>query len=82
MRYPIIKDQLPPMAVITEFHLVSRSGMVVGCFDDIELAKTRLKDFGPMTRIVQVDKHLTEVACNPLIVESAEDNVVPLKKTA
>jgi hypothetical protein len=42
MKYPIINGELPSMAVVTEYHLISPSGIVVGCFDDRDLAISRM----------------------------------------
>jgi len=74
MKYPVINGEIPPMAVVSEYHVVNARGMVIHIFDNYALAKQRFESFGIGCHLVQVSKHLTVLDTkrpNPLTKSAA-----------
>jgi hypothetical protein len=61
MRYPIINGELPPMAAVIEYHVVTGLGFVTASYDDKDLAIERMKGFGPECKLIEVRRTLTEI---------------------
>lgn len=62
IRYPIINGELPPMEPITEYHIVSASGIVACTFDQYDLAETRFNEINdPRWKLLEITRRVREI---------------------
>jgi hypothetical protein len=62
IRYPIINGELPPMEPITEYHIVSGSGVVSCTFDQFDLAKTRFDQINDSRwKLLEVTRRVRDI---------------------
>lgn len=64
MRYPIINGELPSMATVIEYHVVTGRGFVSASYDDRNLAIKRMASFGPDCKLIEVKRSLTDITPN------------------
>jgi hypothetical protein len=71
MNYPIINNEIPPMASIHEYHIVTSLGRVSCVFEDRILAEKRFKEINnPTWHLVHVERRLS-VITPPMATKAA-----------
>lgn len=62
MNYPVIDGEIPPLASVHEYHIVTSTGRISCVFEDRLLAEKRFKEINNVTwHLVHVERKLSVI---------------------